>query len=428
MAQSYAPGTILSIGFDGTLEQVIVLTEDKVATKTFAGHPVSRRDIMSLADWRILAQSLGEEIQTDYLPLPPNPLLPRNLHRPASTYAAPESGRGYLADLSRSAENGSSSATLELSVLLQKYGVISVEEALAMTTVPANITAAVAEPETYAIGTKLSWKQSEDASSSSRYSSNSRTAIVLKDGILQVKEVIHGVVSTNGRKCAQKFFSSIADWKATLPAGGNITITAGQDYSMPLIQRKSGKPIVAETDVDYLGELEKRYSVYSYLHENLSPLEQREALIGQMTKLADEIKQIMQSPAVTDVGNTVSGNVSSAMQRLSYLSKRLGRYACRMANCNTSIWRKPEEAHVKSLSFINKYRQRIVAFVSGREVEITSSKKLGLIGLAWNREQDVIGKWLKPTTGKTFAELGVELKPDGYPRLKIYYRREGMEL
>jgi len=138
----YTPGTILSIGFGSTLEQVIVLTDDKVATKTFAGNPVTRRDIMSLADWRIVAQSLGHEIQTDYLPLPPNPLLallPRNLPRPAITYAAPESGRGYLMDLRCSAYSGSSSAIQELSEVLQKYGASSVEEALAMTTVPEHV-------------------------------------------------------------------------------------------------------------------------------------------------------------------------------------------------------------------------------------------------------------------------------------------------
>ena len=45
-----------------------MLTENKVVTKLYAGQPVTRRDIMSLADWQIVVKSLGQEIQTDYLP------------------------------------------------------------------------------------------------------------------------------------------------------------------------------------------------------------------------------------------------------------------------------------------------------------------------------------------------------------------------
>jgi len=434
ISQMYTPGTILSIGFGPTLEQVIVLTDDKVATKTFAGNPVTRRDIMSLADWRIVAQSLGHEIQTDYLPLPPNPLLsllPCNLPRPAMTYAAPESGRGYLMDLRCSAYSGSSSAIQELSAVLQKYGASSVEEALAMTTVPTSITTSIAEPETYAIGTKLSWKHPVGAEN--WYSPNSRTAIVVKNGILQVKEVIDGTVSRTTAhhfsSCSQKFFSSLADWKATLPADGTITASAPtEDFSLPSIKRKAVKPIVAETDVAYLEVLKNRYAVHSGLYKGSTPLQKRYNMIAKMNSHLDYIKGFLESPTVTSIHTASSSNIWSAMHRLIIHGNMLASLASKVAITHDAILLSPASATVQPILFRNNYRQRIMGFMGGREVEITSSPQLGLLGLAGPRELDEMGKWFKSTTAKTFAQLGLDLKPDGCPRLKIYYRRESIEL
>ena len=68
---SYAPGTILSSGFGENLEEVVVLSDNRVATKTFAGKPVARRDIITFSDWQFL---LGNQsIQPSYIPLPPEP-------------------------------------------------------------------------------------------------------------------------------------------------------------------------------------------------------------------------------------------------------------------------------------------------------------------------------------------------------------------
>ena len=33
-----------------------------------------------------------------------------------------------------------------------------------------------------------------------------------------------------------------------------------------------------------------------------------------------------------------------------------------------------------------------------------------------------------PKTGKTFAELGIDMKANGQPRLKAYYRRKSIEI
>jgi hypothetical protein len=57
---SYETGSLLSIGAGATLEQVVVLSDGRVATKLFAGKPVSRRDILNLSDWLLLTE--GREI------------------------------------------------------------------------------------------------------------------------------------------------------------------------------------------------------------------------------------------------------------------------------------------------------------------------------------------------------------------------------
>jgi hypothetical protein len=147
---TYTPGTILSVGFGPTLEQVIVLTEDKVATKTFGGQPVIRRDIMSLQDWQIVVGS--QVIQTDSMPVP--------------------------------------AAVTEPAAVAEPVPAAVTEPVPMAEPVPA----AVAVQESYPVGTKLSWKHPDG--SDQWYSPNSRTAIVLKGGIvLQVKEVINGITS-----------------------------------------------------------------------------------------------------------------------------------------------------------------------------------------------------------------------------------------
>ena len=442
MSQSYTPGTILSVGFGPTLEQVIVLSGDKVATKTFGGKPVERRDIVSMADWCVLIG--GQKIQTDYLELPPNPLLPRNLPRPANTYAAPESGQGYLADLSRGADAGSSSASLELSNLLAKYGATSVGQAMSMTVVPDTILAAndpqaqaqvAPEPEkVYPVGTKLSWKPTDETDR--WYSPNSRTAIVLKDGVLQVKEVINQVPTmatkpgATHETCARKFFSTVADWKAQLPAGGSITASeVTEDMSVPSIQRKAKAPVNTTSDINYIDEIEKRFSIHAYLEEGFTPAER---LASEVIVIRENMTVINDLTTPLSLSTTrAPQDIANALDKAYYASLRVCRASKRAKRIQTNICVEPSKALIAPLYFTNDYKQRLVAFVGGREIDITTTScyaKVALIGLAGNPDKGHFGKWFSPKVGKTFAELGIDMKADGKPRLKAYYRRESIEL
>lgn len=377
MSQIYSPSTVLSVGFGETLEQVVVLTEGKVATKTFAGKPVNRRDIMSLEDWKIMIGS--QEIQTDYLPL---------------------------------------ALTSAMSVPVPMVVAVPVPMA--------------AVEETYTVGTKLSWTQPEG--SVGQYFPNSRIAIVLKDGILQVKEQINGVIAfTQHHECgrkrvAQKFFSSLADWKATLPAGGSIASKAGEDYSVPNIKRKALVPVKAETDVDYIKVLQQRFRVCSRLEKGMS-LTQR--LVQQVASIREEMTLVdsLTSPLVLATTRAPL-EISETLEKANFAAKRLRLASTKATGIQRTISWEPCKAHVVPQWFANGYKQRLVAFVKGKEIEICSNPKDGILGLSGDPSLGTpYGHFYgSPKTGKTFAELGIDLKADGKPRLKMYYRNESIEL
>jgi len=401
----YAPGTILSVGFGETLEQVTMLTGDKVATKTFGGKPVSRRDIMNLDDWKILVS--GQEIVTDYLPMP----------RPAETFAAPESGRGYLADLQASAESGSSSAIRELS---------------AATAAPK------VEPVSYPVGTKLTWVLPEDDGSvNPHWACNSRTAIVLKDGILQVREVINGVPVTAPQgeygftSVVKKFFSSLADWQQQLPAGGTVISTAGEDTSVPVIKRKASKVQAYKpgSDADYIREIQNRFKVYSKIEEgktlaqrfseNIGTIKTQMELLHRMTS---KVNLLAVDKDCQLIGEEMF-NIDAAARKLRYASKRAGSI---MRNVSTDT----SKAHMVPKWFVNNYQQRVMAFVKGIEIELCCNRESGIMGLSGDPSLGApYGHYFGyAKTGTSFAELGLDMKADGKPRLKVYYRRESMEI
>ena len=234
---SYTLGTILSSGFGENLEEVVVLSDNRVATKTFGGKPVVRRDIMPLADWQVLVGNQRIVIAAE---------------------AAP----------------------------------------------------AVAE-ETYPVNTMLRWKKDDN---------NRRWAIVLKDGIMQVKEEIMGRTSLDAPrpgysygKTSRKFFSSLADWKATLPAGGTLTTEAGTDHS---IKTKVETPVPAATDADYIAELKKRFHVHSKLvklptdnHLRNSSFKALQAAAADLQKGLDGLKNLSTDTALK--GDTIYSELRS---------------------------------------------------------------------------------------------------------------------
>ena len=360
-----------------------MLTGDKVATKTFGGKPVSRRDIMSLADWLLV---IGDQkIQTDYLPVAPG-------------------------------------ATIsDITPLVEEVVVIP------------------EEPVSYPPGTKLTWILPEnDGSVEPSWASNSRTAIVLKDGILQVREVINGVTvmvprpeSDYYQMVARKFFSSLADWQQQLPAGGTIISTAGEDCSVPSIKRKVSKAQAYKTtsDAEYIREIMNTFAVRSEIEngktpaqlfsENMGNIKAQMELLGSMTSKVNMLS--VDKDALL---------VSEEMMKIDSAARKLRRASRKASSIMRNISTNTSKAHVVPQWFVNNYKQRLMAFVKGSEIEICCSRKNGIIGLSGDPSLGApFGHYYGyAKTGTSFAELGLDMKADGKPRLKIYYRRESMEV
>ena len=341
---SYESGSLLSIGAGATLEQVIVLSDGRVATKLFAGKPVAQRDILSLSDWLLITgqQSLTVQLPLRQATLPPSPTLD----------SAP---------------------------------------------------AAVSVPTVYPVGTMLRWIKDDQ---------NKRTALVMKDSVLQVKEVIDGNITKNQHRLVKRTsFKDFTEWKASLPEGGEIS-ASGQEPWAPTIEEKAKAPIVATTDAGYIAELTSRYLVRSDLSENTPPT----ARLEQSRKgLAYELERM---PKIISADNSNLSRIAGCAKSISYYADWMTRQINDIKNMT------PEEASALSYQFINCYKQKLFAYKNGLKYEICA--KGDLIALAPNAEGCRYRG--KAFTGKSFAELGIEMKANGKPRLEVSYYRRRIEL
>jgi hypothetical protein len=227
-------------------------------------------------------------------------------------------------------------------------------------------------------------------------------------------------------KVAKKFFSTVAEWKASLPEGGAVTTKAGEDYTTPSIKRKAAMPIEAADDIAYIKEIQQRYSVHASLSQDLSPMEQRENLLATLRNSVEDIKSRLSSPSLSSLRDADAQKVSNIMSRIYDNSLCIKSLARRLSWAHRAIMNRPAEAHLGRFHFKNDYKQRLVGFYKGAEVEVCSS--MGFIALALDKPTNCASKWVRPTLGKTFAEVDLDMKADGKPRLKVYYRRETIEL
>jgi hypothetical protein len=335
---SYELGSLLSIGNGAALEQVVVLSDGRVATKLFAGKPVERRDILALSDWLILAE--GKNI-TVVLPL---------------------------------------------------------NKAVALPPSPS------IEPVVYPVGTMLRWMKDDK---------NKRSALVMKDFVLQVKEVNAGNITMNNYTMVQRSsFKDFAEWKASLPEGGDITASAAAAWA-PTIEEKAKAPIVATTDAGYIAELSKRYLVRSELYEQ-SSINQR--IENARKSLKREIERFAGN---TGVDNSNISNMVSCSNYINYYAKWLQRQLFEARD------KTPEEMSRVSFSFVNHYKQKLFAYKGGLKYEI-STTKTGNLALAPSAEGT---RYRSPALlAENFAGLGIEMKADGKPRLEVSYYRRRIEL
>jgi hypothetical protein len=355
---SYESGSLLSIGAGATLEQVLVLSDGRVATKLFAGKPVAQRDILNLSDWLMLAD--GQNV----IVTPP-------LNK-SSTPALPAS---------------------------------PAPEPAVATPLAEPLAEPVAEVATvYPAGTMLRWIKDDQ---------NKRVAIVMKDSVLQVKETIAGEITLNEGRCQVKrtFFKSFAEWKSSLPEGGTISIAAAKPWA-PTIEEKAKAPIVATTDADYIAEVAQRYLVRSQLHQQNSI---KENIERARSSLKRELDRFARNVSVED--NNIN-TIFCYAQNVAHYAKWL------QGHLVTARGKTADELGEVSYYFKNHYKQKLFAYKGGLKYEICS--KANMLALAPSAEGSRYrGKAL---VGETFADLGIEMKANGKPRLEVSYYRRRIEL
>ena len=205
---SYAPGTILSSGFGVNLEEVVMLSDNRVATKTFAGKPVGRRDIIAFSDWQFLVGN--QTIQQSYIPLPPA--------EPAA--AAPVAAEPVAAE---------------------------------------PVAAAVPVAPAHPIGTKFELRS---PGNNQRY-----VAIQLHDGVLYVKHVF----GTETRRPMKKYESYQA-WKDAIGGETTVTVLGPQKPVSPIQHRKQRCAELRKggDTPEAVQAIQKLWRVHSYIHYNNS--------------------------------------------------------------------------------------------------------------------------------------------------------------
>ena len=354
---SYESGSLLSIGAGASLEQVLVLSDRRVATKLFAGKPVTQRDILALSDWLLLTE--GQNVTV---------ILPLNK---ASMTALP-------------ASPAPEPSMAEPAMVGQhlNYG-----------------------PSAYPVGTMLRWIKDDQ---------NKRVALVMKDNLLQVKETIAGKITMHQGVCVsvkRAFFKDFASWNASLPEGGSITTAATKPWA-PTIDEKAKSPIVATTDAGYIAELTKRYLVRSDLNENTPPTTRLEHSRKGL------IRELERMPKSLSIDDSNLGRMAESAKYITYYADWMTRQINDMKNMT------PQEASGVTYRFNNHYKQKLFAYKSGLKYEICA--KGDVLALAPSAE----GSRYRDNafTGKSFSDLGIEMKSDGKPRLEVSYYRRRIEL
>jgi hypothetical protein len=242
---------------------------------------------------------------------------------------------------------------------------------------------------------------------------NKRVALVMKDCVLQVKEVIAGEITQNQLRMVKRSpFKDFADWKASLPEGGAITAEGAKPWALT-IEEKAKAPIAAATDAGYISELTKRYLVRSQLYENPSINQEIERTRKYMK---EEIERFTRNMSV-DNGNIQ--RITSSCQTVAHYAKWLERMV------SEARGKTPEELSRVTFTFQNCYKQKLFAYKNGLKYEIATTKN-GNLALAPSAEGT---KYRGPSLlAENFAGLGIEMKADGKPRLEVSYYRRRIEL
>jgi hypothetical protein len=340
---SFAQGQILTATMHyGTVEMCQVLSEGKVMIFSVDGKP--HREVMLLADWQLMQQA------------PQEAAAPAAAVEPAAPAAEPA--------------------------------------------------APAPEPEpVLSPGSFIRWKLDEN---------NRYVAIALRDqAILVVKGVKDGqwlryynYRDAEERGSARKHFATLAEWKATLPAGGTFEIEARDTTSS--IERHKKDLVWKGSDVEYVTDALNVWGVKQYVCVSPSLMQRKE----ETSSALEQKKQAMMAITYGEVDGVPH------YKRLAKVTNAIGRLAAELARKEWEISKVPVE-HANRPGWIDvnvSGTSRLYAFKDGRKCHL-AVKDGSIYVTDYGRS-----RW-----ARTFAELGVDMV-NGKPRLEVLYRKEVVAL
>jgi len=269
-------------------------------------------------------------------------------------------------------------------------------------------------PVSYPVGTKYVWS---DRVEQDDMLCRHVTAIQLKKGVLQVKDrtsgkAANGLYYADGTKydASKKFYESLDAWKASLPEG--FTRVESSDGLSPLERRlRMPFPTHATGDSDALRIFCSRWKVYARAVEGSSPAEELESSKKTFRDLqhrpayiptGDNYDPVAASETINNL--KILRNCYAKIRYLEEHTKNLTNY---------ELYKKP--IHLKYCY----YRAKLYALVQGQPRLIVPIYK------ETNKSDFMFCNGRK---GMTFAELGIDLKPDGTPYLELSYRTKYYKL
>jgi len=238
--------------------------------------------------------------------------------------------------------------------------------------------------------------------------SNSATAIVLKDqGIVVAKMVNDGryiPLYRNAPNRPRTRFASLAEWKASLPAGGVFEVEA-RDATSEGDKRKNHQ-YAATTDVEYVSEALKVWDVKQTVYQSPSVMQ----MLGTLRRRLEFRNSMFMSLTRTD------GEDYGKMWRKCL--NAIGRSAMDVAQMEKKAATFPERANVLGYSYIQRRgTTRLYAFKGGDKMGV--SVKDGKIYFDSSSSSC--------QSGTSFAEMGLEMV-NGKPRLEVFYRNKTIVL
>ena len=265
--------------------------------------------------------------------------------------------------------------------------------------------APVAAPEpSYPVGSKYVWTNISSNDIKRRV-----VAIQLKDGVIQVKDITSGNDNYDDNKCdfTKKFYKSFDEWRSTLPEGEvKSEASDGLTYLEHRLKMPFPKSPQAKDDCDALRIFCGRWSVMDKAFESYSPADTLEYYRKAFKEKQHEVAYI-------PTGNYDAEKAKQTIDRMNILRsyyKRIQYYQ----EHNKSLTE--EELHKKPVHIKwGHYKAKLYALVKGQPHLIMPSEKL-------YNDNNPGFMWCNRRKGTTFAELGIDLKPDGTPYLELAYR------